>query len=61
MAKAAKRAVGEARGQAYEDLYRRLDTKEGERDIYKMAKIHERKARDIGKSNASRTEQTNSW
>ena len=46
--KAAKRAVGEARGRAYEDLYQRLGTEEGERDIYKMAKIRERKTRDIG-------------
>uniref|UniRef100_A0A453CPX0 Reverse transcriptase domain-containing protein n=1 Tax=Aegilops tauschii subsp. strangulata TaxID=200361 RepID=A0A453CPX0_AEGTS len=46
--KAAKRAVGEARGRAYEDLYQQLGTKEGERDIYKMAKIRERKTRDIG-------------
>ena len=49
MVKAAKRAVGEVRGLAYEDLYQRLGTKEGERDIYKMAKIRERKMRDIGK------------
>lgn len=34
--KAAKRAVSEARGRAYEDLYQRLNTKEGERDIYKI-------------------------
>ena len=46
--KAAKQAVSEARGRAYEDLYQRLGTKEGERDIYKMAKIRERKTRDIG-------------
>uniref|UniRef100_A0A8I6Z2Z9 Reverse transcriptase domain-containing protein n=1 Tax=Hordeum vulgare subsp. vulgare TaxID=112509 RepID=A0A8I6Z2Z9_HORVV len=45
---AAKRAVSEARGRAYEDLYQRLNTKEGERDIYKMAKIRERKTRDVG-------------
>jgi hypothetical protein len=45
--KAAKRAVSEARGRAYEDLYQRLDTKEGERDIYKMAKIRERRTRDV--------------
>ena len=37
--KASKRAVSEARGRAYEDLYQRLIMKEGERDIYKMAKI----------------------
>jgi hypothetical protein len=37
--KATKRAVSVARGRAYEGLYQCLDTKEGERDIYKMAKI----------------------
>ena len=45
--KTAKRAVSEARGRAYEDLYQRLNTKEGERDIYKMAKIRERKTRNV--------------
>ena len=45
--KAAKRAVSEARGRAYEDLYQRLNTKEGERDIYKMAKTREGKTRDV--------------
>ncbi|XP_051209355.1 uncharacterized protein [Lolium perenne] len=45
--KAAKRAVSEARGRAYEDIYQRLNTKEGERDIYKMAKFRERKMRDV--------------
>ena len=45
--KATKRAVSDARGLAYEDLYQRLDTKEGEREIYKMAKIRERKTRDV--------------
>ena len=45
--KAAKRAVSEARGRAYEDLYQRLSTKEGERDIYKMAKIRERDVNQV--------------
>jgi hypothetical protein len=45
--KAAKRDVSEARGRAYEDLYQWVDTKEGESDIYNMAKIHERKRRDV--------------
>src|SRR4051812_13006917 len=48
--KAAKRAIGEARGRAYEDLCQWLGTKEGERDIYKMAKIRDRKMRDIGQA-----------
>jgi hypothetical protein len=43
----AKKAVSEARGQAYTELYRKLDTKEGENDIYKMTKLRERKTRDF--------------
>jgi hypothetical protein len=39
--------VSEARGQAYTELYRKLDTKEGENDVYKMAKLRERKIRDF--------------
>jgi hypothetical protein len=45
--KTAKRAVSEARGQMYDGLYRWLGTKEGEKDIYRMAKNRERKTRDI--------------
>jgi hypothetical protein len=36
--KTAKRKVSEARGQMYDGLYQLLDTKEGENDIYRMAK-----------------------
>jgi hypothetical protein len=36
--KTAKRAVSEVRGQMYDGLYQRLSTKEGEKDIYRMAK-----------------------
>jgi hypothetical protein len=42
-----KKAVSEARGQAYTKLYRKLDTKEGENDLYKMTKLRERKTRDF--------------
>jgi hypothetical protein len=45
--KTAKRAVSEAKGRAYDDLYRRLSTKEGEKDVYKIARIRERKKRDL--------------
>jgi hypothetical protein len=45
--KTAKRAVSEARGQMYDELYQRLGTKEGENDIYRMTKSQERKTRDI--------------
>ena len=45
--KTAKREVSEAKGQAYEDLYRRLSTKKGEKDIYRMARARDRKTRDF--------------
>jgi hypothetical protein len=45
--KMAKRAVSEANGRVYVDLYRRLSTKKGKKDVYKMARIRERKTRDL--------------
>ncbi|XP_071732091.1 uncharacterized protein [Rutidosis leptorrhynchoides] len=33
----AKKAVARAKDKAYEDLYRKLDSKEGENDIYRIA------------------------
>jgi hypothetical protein len=45
--KTAKRAVSEVRRQMYDGLYQRLDTKEWEKDIYRMTKSRERKTRDI--------------
>ena len=36
-----------AKDKAYYDLYQRLGTKEGKKDIYRMARIRERKTRDI--------------
>jgi hypothetical protein len=45
--KTAKRTVSEVRGQMYDGLYLRLGTKEGGKDIYRMAKGRERKTRDI--------------
>ena len=45
--KNAKKAVSEARGRAYEDLYQKLSTKEGEKDIYRIATLRERKTRDF--------------
>ena len=45
--KTAKRAVSMAKGRAYENLYQYLSTKEGEKDIYRMARVRERKTRDL--------------
>jgi hypothetical protein len=42
-----KKFVSESRGQAYAELYRKLDTKEGENDVYKMAKLRERKTKNF--------------
>jgi hypothetical protein len=39
--------VSEARGQAYAELYRKLDTKDDENDDYKMNKLRERKTRNF--------------
>jgi hypothetical protein len=44
--RSAKRAVSVAKGQDFDDLYQRLGTKEGE-DIYRIARIRERKIRNI--------------
>jgi hypothetical protein len=45
--KNANKDVSEVRGQAYTELYQKLDTKEGENDVHKMAKLRERKIRDF--------------
>jgi hypothetical protein len=45
--KTTKRVVSETRGWMYGGLYQRLGMKEGEKDIYKMAKSKESKTRGI--------------
>ncbi|XP_056684315.1 uncharacterized protein [Spinacia oleracea] len=45
----AKKAVREARAKVNQDLYARLYTKEGEKDIYRLARMRDRKTRDIGR------------
>jgi hypothetical protein len=42
-----KKTMSEARGQIYAEMYWKLDTKEGENDVYKMTKLWERKIRDF--------------
>nr|GEY15234.1 retrovirus-related Pol polyprotein LINE-1 [Tanacetum cinerariifolium] len=50
--KAAKReariAVANTKDKAFEDLYKKVDSKEGVNDIYKISKVRERRRRDIG-------------
>ncbi|KAI8530732.1 hypothetical protein RHMOL_Rhmol11G0082500 [Rhododendron molle] len=43
----AKKAVTDARLRVYEDFYARLDSKDGEKNIYKLTKLREGKARDV--------------
>jgi hypothetical protein len=45
--KTTKQTVSEVRDRMYDELYQQLGTKEGEKDIYRMAKSRERKMRDI--------------
>ena len=51
--KEAKKAMREAKLAAFDDMYQRLDTKEGELDVYKLARAREKKTRDL-KCGASR-------
>ena len=46
--KETKKAVNEARTKVYQDIYARLDSKEGEKDIYRIARMREKKTRDLG-------------
>ena len=39
--------MSEAKGRAYDDLYQKLSSKEGEKDVYKMARFHDRKTKDL--------------
>jgi Reverse transcriptase (RNA-dependent DNA polymerase). len=45
--KEVKKAVRDAKSKAYDDFYKKLETKEGERNIYKLAKFRDRKTKDF--------------
>ena len=45
--KETKKAVSVARSKAFEEFYKELGTKSGERKIYKIARDRERKSRDL--------------
>ncbi|KAL8094838.1 hypothetical protein AgCh_036377 [Apium graveolens] len=44
----AKKTVAEAKSKAYEAMYNHLGTKEGQNGIYRLAKVRERRRRDLG-------------
>ena len=43
----AKKEVAMAKGCAYDDLYARLETKEGEKELYRLAKQRNRVGKDV--------------
>ena len=45
--KEATRVVAMAKARKYEDLYKRLETKEGERELYQVARQREKLKRDV--------------
>ena len=42
-----KKVIRDAKFKTYDDLYDKLGTKNGEKDVYKLAKLRERKTRDF--------------
>ena len=42
-----KKAVVMAKGYAYEDLYVRLETKEGKKEFYRLARQRDRAGKDV--------------
>ncbi len=42
-----KKAISQARAQAFEKLYEKIETKEGEKDIYRLARRTARKYQDL--------------
>ena len=43
----AKKAVPMAKARAYDNLYARLETKEGERELYRLARQRDRAGTDV--------------
>ena len=43
----AKKAVAMTKGRPYEDLYARLGTKEGEKELYRLARQRDRTGNDV--------------
>jgi len=43
-----RKAISIAKSKAYERLYQKLETKEGEKDVFKLARARANKTRDLG-------------
>ncbi|XWS28049.1 hypothetical protein CRYUN_Cryun25bG0032400 [Craigia yunnanensis] len=46
--KEANKVVKKAKAKVYQDIYKRLDSKDGEKYIYKIARIREKKTKNLG-------------
>ena len=42
-----KKAIAMAKGSAYDDVYARLETKEGEKKLYRLARQRDRAGKDV--------------
>ena len=54
--KLAKKAVAIAKARKYDDLYQRLGSKEGENEVYRVAKQREQQRRDVGRTRCIKDE-----
>ncbi|KAK4320004.1 hypothetical protein Pmani_009074 [Petrolisthes manimaculis] len=52
MQSTAKKEVAKAKDRAYEKLYEKLDSREGEKDLYRLARQRDRAGRDLLRENA---------
>ena len=43
----AKREMAKAKKKTYDELYEKLDTKEGEKDLYRLARQRDRAGKDV--------------
>ena len=46
--KVAKKAVAVAQSRAFDRLYQKLETKEGEKEVFKLVRARKRRTRDLG-------------
>ena len=55
----AKKAVAMAKGRVYDDLYARLETKEGEKELYRLARQRDRAGKDVQHVRVMKDENSN--
>jgi len=50
LCKEAKRAISKAKFKQYDELYDKLETKKGKKEIYRLAKVVEKRFKDFQKA-----------